>query len=241
MQIKNTKVPKYQIIENDLIDKINHSIYKYKEAIPSEAELCKQYNCSRVTVRQALANLAHKGFIKKIQGSGAFVEKTKVIQRNPYIVGFTEDMISKGKVPRTEVNSFSVVTAGETICNLLNIEKNSPVYFIERTRYADDIAIMFERTYMSIDIHPNISLNILKNSKYQYAVDEGLNIEYSNQNITPIFASEYIAGQLDISTTQPMIKVANTTYLEDGKVFDHSELYLHPELYQLNMVKYKKK
>ncbi len=30
MQIKNTKVPKYQRIENDLIDKITHSVYKYK-------------------------------------------------------------------------------------------------------------------------------------------------------------------------------------------------------------------
>ena len=241
MQIKNAKVPKYQRIENDLIDKITHSVFKYKEAIPSEAELCKEYNCSRVTVRQALANLAYKGFIKKVRGSGAFVEKSKVIQRNPYIIGFTEDMIAKGRVPKTEVNSFSIVNAGKGAANLLHIDEDSPVYFIERTRYADDVPIMFERTYMSVDMHPNISLGILKNSKYQYAEDQGLRIEYSDQNITPIFASEYIADQLNISTTQPMLKVANTTYLEDGTIFDHTDLYLHPELYQLNMVKYKKK
>ncbi|MFR9118963.1 MAG: hypothetical protein ACLVJX_08815, partial [Merdibacter sp.] len=34
-------------------------------------------------------------------------------------------------------------------------------------------------------------------------------------------------------------ETANTTYIKDGRVFDHTELFLHPELYQLNMIKYK--
>ncbi len=237
---KNSRVPKYQIIENDLIYKINHSIYKQGEAIPSEAELCRQYNCSRVTVRQALGNLAYKGFIKKVQGSGAYVERAKVIQRDPFIISFTDDMASKGKKTKSEVHSFSVILPGETVSKILKIKETDSIYFIERTRFADNDAIMFERTFMSVDLHPNISVNVLKNSKYQYAEDEGLNIEYSNQNITPIFASDYIAEKLHISTKQPMLKVENTTYLENGQVFDHTELYLHPELYQLNMVKYKK-
>ncbi|HPW53812.1 MAG TPA: GntR family transcriptional regulator, partial [Erysipelotrichaceae bacterium] len=177
MEIRNMKVPKYQIIENDLIDKINHSVYQHGDAIPSEAELCKQYGCSRVTVRQALGNLAYKGFIKRVQGSGAFVERVKVIQRDPFIISFTDDMTAKGKKVKSEVNSFSIINPGETVSKLLNIKETDPIYFIERTRYADDDAIMFERTFMSVELHPNISVNVLKHSKYQYAEDEGLNIE----------------------------------------------------------------
>ena len=186
MKTRNLKIPKYQIIENDIIDKINHKVYKHGDAIPSEAELCKQYNCSRVTVRQALGNLAYKGFIKKVQGSGAFVERAKVIQRDPFIISFTDDMTAQGKKVKSEVDAFSIITPGETVSKILKIKPTDSIYFIERTRFADDDAIMFERTFMSVDLHPNISVNVLKNSKYQYAEDEGLDIEYSIR-ILPLY------------------------------------------------------
>ena len=73
--MEEVKVPKYHLIENDILDKINSGIYEAGTALPSEAELSAMYNCSRVTVRQALGNLAYKGFIKKIQGSGAYVNR----------------------------------------------------------------------------------------------------------------------------------------------------------------------
>lgn len=239
MNPQEAKVPKYQLIENDILEKITSGVYSPGEAIPSEAELVELYKCSRVTVRQALGNLAYKGFIHKKQGSGAFVSKSRTIQRNPFIKGFTEDMEDKGKRVTSKVNVFSVIVADKQIASLLEIKENDLVYYIERTRYADKDALLFEKTYMSVDLHPNMSIGILRASKYKYAEENGLNIEYASQHITPIFASEHIADELKISTKQPMLKVANITYLEDGKVFDYTELYLHPELYQLNMIKYK--
>jgi len=46
--------------------------------MPTEAELCKQFNVSRVTVRAALQALESRGYIKTVQGSG-----TVVISSNP--------------------------------------------------------------------------------------------------------------------------------------------------------------
>ena len=69
------KIPKYQIIENDILDKINQGIYPPESALPTEAELVQIYGCSRVTIRQALNNLAYKKFIYKKHGSGSFVSK----------------------------------------------------------------------------------------------------------------------------------------------------------------------
>lgn len=237
--MEEVKVPKYHLIENDILDKINSGIYEAGTALPSEAELSAMYNCSRVTVRQALGNLAYKGFIKKIQGSGAYVNRPKLIQRNPFIKSFSEDMEEQGKKPRTTVNAFSVIPAGKQVASLLGIEDTDPIYYIERTRFADDDALMYERTYLAVALHPDISMKILQGSKHRYAEEHGLNIEYASQNITPIFAPDYIAEALKISTKQPILKVANTTYIKDGRVFDHTELFLHPELYQLNMIKYK--
>lgn len=237
--MKEVKVPKYHLIENDILSKINSGVYETGAALPSEAELSAMYNCSRVTVRQALGNLAYKGFIKKKQGSGAYVNHPKLIQRNPFIKSFSEDMEEQGKHPHTTVNAFSVIPAGKQVAQLLGVRETDPIYYIERTRFADEDAIMYERTYMSAALHPNISMKILQGSKHKYAEEQGLSIEYASQHITPIFAPEYIANALKISTKQPILKVANTTFIKDGRVFDHTELFMHPELYQLNMIKYK--
>ncbi len=232
------KVPKYQFIENDIIEKITCGLYSPGEAIPSEAELVEMYHCSRVTVRQALSNLAYKGFIFKKQGSGAFVKETKIVQRNPFIKSFTEDMKEQGKQPFSKINTFTIINAEKKIASLLGIKVNEKIYHIERTRFADKDAILYEKTYMSVALHPNISVGVLQDSKYKYAEDNGLHIEYASQHIVPIFPSEKIADELKISMKQPMLKVSNTTYLKNGKIFDHTILYLHPELYQLNIVKY---
>lgn len=231
------KVPKYVIIEEDIIDKINNGTYKPGENLPTEAELSNIYNCSRVTVRQALSNLAFKGFITKSQGSGSYVKKEQAMYKSPEIKSFSEEMLESGRKPKSTIYSFNVTDAGTTISDLLKISPKDKIYYFERTRYADDDPVLFEKTFMSVDLHPEISIKVLSGSKYQYAKDHNMNIEYSSQNISPIFPPEYIANELRISNKTPILRIANTTYLDDGRVFDYSELYMHPELYQLNITK----
>jgi len=44
--------------------------------LPTEAALCRQYGCSRQTIRSALAVLEEKGLILRRQGSGSFVTRS---------------------------------------------------------------------------------------------------------------------------------------------------------------------
>ena len=231
------KTPKYQIIENDIIDKIHTGIYVTDDPLPTEAELSKVFNCSRVTVRQALSNLAYKGYIIKKQGSGSHVTKSRTIQRSPLLKSFSEDMIDLGKTPHSTVFTFNITDAGNTVANLLKIHPRDKIYYIERTRYADDDPVLFEKTLMSVDLHPELSIKVLQGSKYSYGEAHGLIVDYAYQNIAPVFPAEYIANELRLSTKQPILRVANTTFLEDGRIFDYTELYMHPELYQLNIIK----
>lgn len=232
------KVPKYQIIESDLSDKILQGQYKTNEGLPSESQLQKMYNCSRVTVRQALNDLEYKGLVYKKQGSGTFVRGKEPVQRTAKILSFSEEMIKLGKKPHSIVNTFNILAnAGSSISDLIGIDKNEPVYYIERTRFADDVPMMFERTFMSVNLCPELSIKVLNKSKYTFAKDCGLNISYSQQKISPIFPGDYIADCLKISSKQPILRADNTTYLDDGKIFDYTELYINTDVYQMNIYK----
>lgn len=153
------------------------------------------------------------------------------------VKSFTTEMLEYGKKPSSLVRTFNITTAGKTISDILHVKENDQVYYIERTRLADDTPVLFERTFMSVDLHPELSIKTLQASKYDYGDQVGLRVDNSIQTVSPIFPSEYISSELHIPTTQPILRVCNTTYTQEDQVFDYSELYLHPELYQYNVYK----
>lgn len=235
--MEEKKISKYQKIESYIVENIQSNHYKPNDILPTEAELSELFNCSRVTVRQALNNLAYKGIIYRIQGKGSFVSKENTLKRSPLLKSFSEDMRDMGKKPWSIVETFYITKVGEHIGRIMGLKPTEKIYYIERLRFADNDPILFEKTYMEVAKHPEMSVKILEGSKYEYAREHGMDISISYQNITPVFAPEEIAEKMKISSKTPILKLSNITYLTSGELFDYNELYMNTELYQLNIVK----
>ncbi len=63
----------YANIYQDLMSKIEEGIYPYKGYLPSEMQLCLDYDVSIITVRKALSMLKECGAISKVKGKGSMV------------------------------------------------------------------------------------------------------------------------------------------------------------------------
>lgn len=72
-----SKVPRYRVIANDLINAIVAKQFPVGTSLPTEAELCEQLDASRHTVREALRILEEGGLISRRQGSGSEVVADK--------------------------------------------------------------------------------------------------------------------------------------------------------------------
>lgn len=68
--------PHYIRIRNDILRKIRDGILSKDSRLPSERELAEEYGVSRVTVCGALRELVNSGTIRKIRGSGSYVNMT---------------------------------------------------------------------------------------------------------------------------------------------------------------------
>lgn len=63
---------KYETISEQLTEQISQNLKRGVTALPTEAQLAKQFQVSRQTVRTALSLLREKGLIESRQGSGSY-------------------------------------------------------------------------------------------------------------------------------------------------------------------------
>ena len=81
---------KYKLLANKLELELRKMRSSGTHKLPSEQDLCKQYSCSRQTVRAALDVLRQKGLIVKRTGSGSYIADTAFTNRSVYFM--TEDV-----------------------------------------------------------------------------------------------------------------------------------------------------
>ncbi len=66
--------PLYEVLYENLKKDITSGVYKEGDRVPSEKELSKQYDVSRITTKKALELLAGEGLIIRHPGRGSFVK-----------------------------------------------------------------------------------------------------------------------------------------------------------------------
>ncbi|WP_054954665.1 GntR family transcriptional regulator [Paenibacillus dakarensis] len=66
-------IPLYQNIVIDLKAKIKSGELRIGDKLPTEAELSRKYNVSRITSKRALTELENANLITRVQGKGSFV------------------------------------------------------------------------------------------------------------------------------------------------------------------------
>lgn len=86
-QTEYGKLPKYKILYKWITDQIYNGTFKYMEKLPSESELCNQFQISRQTVRNAFQELETDGLISRSKGSGSFVAKEVEVFQKEKIIG----------------------------------------------------------------------------------------------------------------------------------------------------------
>jgi GntR family transcriptional regulator len=70
------EMPRYAQIFNTLSQRMKAGKYPVDMRLPTESELCDEFNASRFTVREALRRLVEQGMVQRRQGAGSVVVST---------------------------------------------------------------------------------------------------------------------------------------------------------------------
>src|SRR5262249_43287724 len=88
--------PLYRQLSDVLREEIRRGVHGPLDRLPSEHELAREHAISRITARQALAELERAGLVFRLQGRGSFVARPAVVQRLSQLTGFAEAMSTHG-------------------------------------------------------------------------------------------------------------------------------------------------
>jgi len=212
----NEMAPRYVQIIQYFVDKIESGNLNNGDKLPTEEEICKFFNVSRITARQALNELSNGGYIVKKQGIGSYVKDKMKMQLNS-LQGFSEEMISKGLTPRSELLSLEAGTPSIEVAEKLKISMSIKVYSISRLRYANDVALSLENAYIPSFHCPGIERYDLTSSLYKVLNENyGISAQKANQTIEAGFIDKKTAKLLDVKIGTQALIIERITYFNEN-------------------------
>ena len=105
----DSDIPLYSQIVNIVKRNLSAGTLTAGELLPSEAELCRAFDVSRSTVRQAIGILESEGLVVRKQGRGTFVAEPKVRRRTENVYSFTSEIRAMGMTPSSTLIEFDVI------------------------------------------------------------------------------------------------------------------------------------
>ena len=135
------------------VNQILSGQWEIGDQIPTEEELCREYGVSKITVRQAIKNLAGDGYLLKIQGKGTFVTSSDQSSGFAMKTRFTEDMFGKEVQVKREVVIRGVQSAESTAREYLKTEED--IYCIVSQRVVEGEPISMDESYIPVSMLPD--------------------------------------------------------------------------------------
>ncbi|MGJ7038325.1 GntR family transcriptional regulator [Shinella sp. BE166] len=234
---RNSPIPLYFQLAETLRAAIETGAYPPGSKLPTEGELCEQYDVSRSVVRQALQSLAHDNLIETERGRGAFVLERKVpIALVQQLDPLLESMAKAGFKLTTRVLKQERIKPPAHIAE--EIGENDAI-FLERLRYADGVVFLVVRNYLPYSRFPDLlqSNELEKVSLYQYLAKRYDAVATTGKRQVELarINEEAIAAQLHVEMNSYVLFNREVTYDQNKQVLEYYESWHHPDRTRLTI------
>lgn len=214
--------PIYIQIHNKIRKMIEEGKWQVGERIPSERDLAKTFEVSRMTLRQAVQTLVDEGILERRVGSGTYVSSQKVQEKIIGIQSFTETILSQGKTPTSKTVSYHVKPASVSEAEHLNLQNETVVLRMERVRFADDVPICFEVATIPYHLVESLGKKEITSSLYRTLEEKkDIHVGKAEQTISAMLASERTAEHLNIKRGEAILRLKQITYSKDNRPFEY--------------------
>ncbi len=209
-------VPLYYQLQEIIRSRIEGGHWQPGEHIPTENELCKEFNLSKGTVRQALSSLVSEGALYRRRGMGCYVANPKMAQDILSIAGFTAyAKQTLGWELTSELIAVNVIQASTALAEKLRIPQGSDVVEIRKVKHSEKGVFFLVTTYVPSVNSPGLELEDHANGGSLFKLLQekyGFHIAKVNGWFEPVLTSEYEANLLKVEKGSPAMMFERIRY-----------------------------
>lgn len=220
--------PLYQQLQKAIRHAIETNLWAAQDALPPEREIAQRLEVSRITVRKAIDGLVGEGLLTRKQGSGTFVA-ARVEKNFAKLTSFTEDMLSRGRAPRSEwlKRQEGAVTPEEAL--MLALSPGSSVYRFHRIRYADDTPMALE--YTTVPAFCLTSPEVVGMSLYEALDKNGYRPTRALQRLRAVLFTEEQAELIGVAPLAAGLLIERRGFASDGTAVERTESFYRGDAY----------
>ncbi len=235
---KKSHLPLYFQIEEVIRGQIDKGILKPGEMIPTENELGTYFEVSRITVRQAIANLVNENLLYKKKGVGTFVAKPKInLQYIKSFDSFHAQMEGVGMIPSTKVIKLGIVQVSPDIKKMLRIDESAQVIELVRVRYVNEEPSAYVKSYLPHSLCEFIlSEDLEKKSLFEtLAQYPNTKVVQVDRIVEAVLANREDRKYLNIEKGFPIQSFINTAYSEKNDVIEYCIAHYRGDINQFRV------
>lgn len=236
---RESPTPLYLQLRDILAAQIAGGSLEPGDALPSERQLCEDFDLSRTTVREALRELTQSGLISTVPGRGAFVKS-----RQPELAvevslrGFTADVCRGEMILSSTLLGVELLSSPPlSLVEEMALEPDDTVVKLERLLLVDDVPLALHTAYLAHRFCPNI----LQRNLSQVSVLELLRTEYdltlahAEEEVYATLADEREMELLELTYPSAVLRTERITFLDTGHVIEFAQASYCGEWYRLKV------
>ncbi|MEF9970931.1 MAG: GntR family transcriptional regulator [Oscillospiraceae bacterium] len=211
------------------------------DLLPSEAELCKTFNVSRSTVRQAIGSLETEGLVVRKQGRGTFVAEPKMRRKTENVYSFTSEISAMGLTPSSTLIEFEVIAPTPDIMKVLELNTTeTDVYRFTRIRNVNGEPLILETSFYPQYIYPKLTRELLKtHSFYSLLYEVGIAPASAVDSYEAVVLGRAEAEMLGCKPGSCAFSVQRRTKTETGMIYEYTQSLIRADRVTLDIFLHK--
>ena len=207
------------------------------DLLPSESELCRNFDISRSTVRQAIGALQAEGLVTRRQGRGTFVAEPRAPARAENVYSFTSEIRAMGMTPSSTLVEFRLVAPSPDVARMLGLrDPKEPVYRFVRVRNVDGEPLILETSFYPRKLCPDLTEELLRTgSVYNLLRGVGVVPARAVDSYEAVQLGREEASLLNCRLGSCGFYVQRRTFNEDGACYEYTQSLVRGDRVKLDV------
>ncbi|MBK3744707.1 GntR family transcriptional regulator [Paraburkholderia aspalathi] len=237
---RSSPVPYYMQLSQLMEEAMDRGDYSPGDRLPTESDLCRDYDLARSTVRETLRYLQDQGRIKVVPRRGAFVaEQTGTGWLLQVAEGFFEAEVDHHhRAVDTRVIKAGRCELPDAASAALGLDAGASGFMLARVRRLDGNLALYSINYMLPEIENAVRSSEVMNgggSLNRTLQSAGFAVFRARRSVAAVAATEELAQLLDVPIGAPLLLVTSVSWGRDDKPFDFYTSWLRSDVVKVTV------